>query len=143
MKKLQMRLKKSKGLQKKKAIMGKSDRGLTGRKKKKYHTNDHVNDAAYNFGFDQYIKENKIGENSQPGLEYRLRQSIKETVDKWFEPERYRVIREFTIGETEALLNESFEYFAGTWLLNKHNGEVWKFKGLEKKDIEKFIMEDK
>ena len=137
--KLQMRLKKSKGLQAKKKVLAKSGRNLKKKKKKKYPgTKSHVNE----YGFARFLKENKIGENLNMS-DFKLKQAIRKRVDDLFESKRYRVVQEFTIGEAEALLNESFEYFAGTWRLKKHNGEVWKFKGLEKKDIEKFIMEDK
>ena len=136
--KLQMNLKKSKGLQKKKEIRAKSGVTLTKKKNRKYNTKNHVNE----YGFAEYIKENKIGENLDMS-DFKFKQAIRKRVDEMFESKRYRVVQEFTIGEAEALLNESFEYFAGTWRLKKHNGEVWKFKGLEKEEIEKFIEEDK
>ena len=137
-KKLQMRLKKSKGLQQKKSVLSKSGRTLTKKEKKKYHTAGNTNEN----NFARFLKENHIGENLDMS-DFKFKQAIRKRVDEMFEPDRHKVVQEFTIGETEALLNESFEYFAGTWRLKKHNGEVWKFKGLEKKDIEKFIMEDK
>jgi len=138
--KLQARLKRSKGLQKKKAIMAKSGRTLTGKKKKKYRTKNHT---VNEYGFAAHIKENKIGENISIPLDLKLKRNIRKDIDYLLTPGFYRVVQEFTIGEVNVLLSERFEYYGSdTWSLFKHNGKVWNFGGLEKKEIEDFITEE-
>ena len=137
-KKLQMRLKKSKAAQKRKEIMSKSQRtGEKKRKKVKYNTPGHVNE----YGFAGYIKENKIGENLKLNSDIKRKRQIRKSLDEMFKPDCYRVVQEFTIGETEALLLETWEHAGDTWRLFKHNGEVWRFT-LDKKEIEEFITEE-
>jgi hypothetical protein len=106
---MQDKIKSSKGLQKKKEILAKSDRNLKGKKKKKYntagHEKKHVSDA-------------------------RLKKGARLLVEKWFEPAHYRCIKTFTINEQiTARLNEEVLYYGNdSYELVKRDGRRFKIE---------------
>jgi hypothetical protein len=102
---MQDKIKKSKGLQKKKEILAKSDRNLKGKKKKKYNTKNHVSDA-------------------------RLKKGARMLVEQWFAPHSYRVIKTFTLNEQiTARLNEEVLYYGNdSYELIKRDGRRFKIE---------------
>jgi len=114
---MQAKIRKSKSAKKKKEIMAKSDRTpVTKKKKRKYPgTKNHT------------INEKK------------LRAGVKASVEKLFEPVKYRVIREFMVADgPDACLYELIHYKFGIWTLIKRDGQKILFK-IDENEIKDFI----
>ena len=112
---MQSKLKKSKAAAKKKQTMAKSDRTpIKKRKKKKYNTAHHVNEA-------------------------KLHAGCKSAVEKIFEPQKFRVIREFQIAEgIDACVWDQLHKKFGVWTLIKKSGQKILFK-IDEKEVSDFI----
>jgi hypothetical protein len=112
---MQKKLKDNKAKQKKREIMKKSGRTLTGKIKKKYNTKSHsVN-------------------------ERRLKRGARDAVNNLFPITKYRVVRPFFVGKgIEASLYEKIEYEFGHYTLFKRDGKRIKFDVL-KHIIQNFI----
>ena len=104
---LALKLKISKGTQKKKQIMKKSDRTLTGRDKKQYNTDAH--ESTFKLG-------------------------ARAAVNRLFKNESYRVKQSFTVAGIDARLNETMEHVGkDTWILCKRSGRRFQIEIEDKK----------
>lgn len=117
-KKMAMRLKKSKGLMKKK-IRKKAGRTLSGREKREYDTDGHE------------------------AVNLTLRRGSRAAVNKLFENKPYRVIKSFSFDGIEAGLNEKIEYVCGTtWILSKRDGSRYKIEVENNKEFTQFLKNE-